>query len=185
MYRNAFKELKPKIDEVLLKLADEFKQVRTGKASSSLVEGVLVDYYGTKTPLKQMAQINTPDAGHIVIVPWDKNSLSDIELAVRNSNLGLSPVNDGKSVRIGLPPMTEERRNELVKFIKNLSEEARVIARNLRADTWNKVKQMQQNSEITEDDKYRAEEELNKIIDDANRKIEELFDKKKDEIMSI
>ncbi len=185
MYQKLIRELKPKIDEVLEKLADEFRQVRTGKANTSLVEGIKVEYYGTQTPLKQTAQISTPDASHIVITPWDKNALGDIELAIRNSDLGLSPVNDGKTVRINLPPMTEERRAELVKYIKSLSEEAKVIVRNLRGEGWNQVKDLEKQSKITEDDRYDAEKELNKIVDEANRKIEELFDKKKEEIMSI
>jgi len=185
MYQKIIRDLSPKIDEVLEKLSEKFKQVRTGKANTSLVEGIQVEYYGSKSPLKQMAQITTPDAAHIVITPWDKNSLADIELAVRNSDLGLSPVNNGKDVRINLPPMTEERRKELIKHIKKLSEEAKVIIRNLRSEVWNEVKQLEKKSEITEDDKYDAEKKLNKLIEDTNKKIEELFDKKKTEIMSI
>lgn len=185
MYDKLIRDLRPKTNEVLEKLVEEYQKLRTGKANTALVEGVKVSYYGTETPLKQMAQITTPDAAHIVITPWDKNSLSDIELGIRNSGLNLSPVNDGKSIRINLPPMTEERRQELVKHVKSLAEEAKVVVRNLRQEVWNQVKDLEKKSEITEDDRYRAEEDLNKLVDDLNRRIDEQLDEKKEEIIKI
>lgn len=185
MYDKLIRDLRPKTNEVLEKLVEEYQKLRTGKANTALVEGVKVSYYGTETPLKQMAQITTPDAAHIVITPWDKNSLSDIELGIRNSGLNLSPVNDGKSVRISLPPMTEERRQELVKHVKGLAEEAKVVVRNLRQEVWNQVKDLEKKSEITEDDRYRAEEDLNKLVEEINRRIETEVDRKQEEITKI
>jgi len=169
MYQSLINGTKPKMQEVLKQLDEEFKNLRIGKANSSLVEDIKVLYYGTQTPLKQMASVSTPDAKTITIQPWDKNSLGDIEMAVRNADLGLSPVNDGNVVRISLPPLTEERRQELVKHLKTVAEEARVALRNIRSDVWNSVKSLEKDGKLTEDDKYRAEEELNKIIDDFNK----------------
>lgn len=185
MYQKIISGLKPKIKEVKEKLSHELSTIRTGMASTALVEGVKVSFYGQETPLKQMASITTPDAAHIVITPWDKNSLADIELAIRNSDLKLSPVNDGKQVRINLPPMTEDRRMELVKHIKHLSEEIKIVVRNLRGEAWNQIKNMEKKSEITEDDRYQAEKELNKLVEDTNRDIEEMIDKKEKEITTI
>ena len=132
--------------------------------SETVVENIMVNYYGQNSSLKQLASINVPEANMIVINPWDINSLGDIENAIRNSELGLSPVNDGKSIRINLPPLTEERRNEFAKLVGKLSEEARVVVRNLRAEVWNEVKKMEKDGNLTEDDRYTAEDELNKLV---------------------
>lgn len=185
MYNNLIKDLKIKADEVLDKLQGEFKNIHTGRANSALVENIDVSYYGQKSSLKQMASITIPEASQILITPWDVNSLGDIENAIRNSQLGFNPVNDGKNVRITLPPLTEERREEFANLITKLAEEARIIVRTLREDVWKEVKKMQQNSELTEDDKYKAEEELNKIVKDYNDKIEEMSDKKIIELKKI
>ncbi|MCX6809892.1 MAG: ribosome recycling factor [Candidatus Berkelbacteria bacterium] len=185
MYQNEIKNLKVKFDQVIEKLKEDFVSIRTGRASTGLVENIMVSYYGTITPLKQMASLTTPDAAQIVVIPWDKNSIGDIELAIRNSDLGLSPVNDGKSVRIILPQMTQERREELTKNISRKSEEARVALRNVRGDAWDKIKKMEKDGLITEDDRYSAEEELNKVIDEHNKKIGEILEAKEKEIKAI
>jgi len=185
MYQNLVKDLKGKFDEVIEKLNDEFKNVHTGRASSSLVENIVVTYYGQSTPLKQMASITIPDANMIVITPWDANSLGDIEIGVRNSELKLNPVNDGKSVRISLPPLTEERRNEYVKLIQKLSEEAKVVMRTLRQDVWNEIKKQERNGDLTEDDRYDIEEELNKIVKEYNEKIEKSLELKEADLRKI
>lgn len=185
MYQSIITSIKPKMQDVISKLLDEYKNLRIGKSSSSLVEDIKVEYYGTLTPLKQMASVSTPDAKTISIQPWDKNSLGDVELAIRNAGLGLNPVNDGNLIRINLPALTEERRQELVKHIKTISEEARVALRNIRQDAWNQIKVLEKNSRLTEDDRYSAEEELNKTIDEFNRKIEEETDKKSQELMKV
>lgn len=185
MYQSIINSTKPKMQDVINQLNQEYKNLRIGKASASLVEGIKVEYYGTLTPLQQMASISTPDAKTITIQPWDKNNLGDVELAIRNADLGLNPVNDGNSVRINLPPLTEERRQELVKHIKVIAEEARVALRNIRGEVWNSIKALEKDKKLTEDDRYRAEEELNKIIDEFNRKIEEETDKKSAELMKV
>ncbi|EKD56691.1 MAG: hypothetical protein ACD_58C00120G0014 [uncultured bacterium] len=185
MYQSIISGIKPKMQLVIDKMLGEFKNLRIGKANSSLVDDIKVEYYGTLTPIRQMATISIPDAKTISIQPWDRNNLGDIELAVRNAGLGLNPVNNGSSVVINLPPLTEERRQELVKHIKVVAEEARVMLRNVRQDSWNQIKALEKDSKLTEDDRYRAEEELNKIIDDFNRKIEEETDKKSAELMKV
>jgi len=173
------------MDEVIVRYQDELKTINTGKASSLLVEGIAVSYYGTQTPLKQVATITTPDANQIVITPWDRNALSDIETAIRNSDIGLSPTNDGNSVRLSLPPMTEERRIDLKKMISKLAEETKVSLRNHRGESWDLVKDAEKKSELTEDDRYRAEKELNNLITKKNQSVDEITQKKEAEIMKV
>lgn len=185
MYQKVISELKRKFDQVVEKLSENFAGVRTGRASSSLVDNIMVTYYGSTVPLKQMAQVTTPDASLIVIQPWDKGALADVELAIRNSDLGLSPTNDGSVVRVALPPLTEERRNELIRNISKKGEEGRIALRNVRGEAWDQIKRMEKNAEITEDDRYRGEEELNKIIDEYNKKIESLIEEKEKELRTI
>jgi len=185
VYQTEMKIMKHKFEQVLAKLQEDFKGIRTGRASTGLVENIIVSYYGQSTPLKQMANLATPDASLITIQPWDKNALGDIELAIRNSDLNLSPVNDGSVVRISLPPMTEERRIELIRSISKKAEEARIALRNVRQDAWDQIQKMQKESKITEDDKYNAEDEINKVISDYNKKIEETLKDKEKEIKSI
>lgn len=185
MYQTLIRELKKKMDEVLEKLQDEFKKIHTGRANSTLVEEIRVSYYGTQTPLKQMANISIPDPNLIVVQPWDVNSLGDIENAIRDSEIKVNPVNDGKVIRVSLPPLTEERRDELVKLMKNMSEEARVTLRNLRGEVWDQIRELEKDGEVTEDDKYKAEKELNKIIEEYNKKIEEVVGKKEADLKKI
>lgn len=185
MYQTEMKILKQKFEQVVDKLREDFKGIRTGRASSGLVENIVVTYYGANTPLKQMANVTTPDAALIVIQPWDKNSLGDIELAISNSDLNLSPTNDGSVIRISLPPMTQERREELIRNISKKAEEARIALRNVRGETWEQIQKMQKAGSITEDDKYTAEEELNKTINDFNKKIEEVLKDKESEIRRV
>lgn len=185
MYKDMLKDMKLKADEVIERLQEEFKNIHTGRASSALVESISVNYYGQKQPLKQMANITIPESNQILITPWDTNSLGDIENAVRNSELGFNPVNDGKNIRITLPPLTEERRNEFASLVSKLSEESRVAIRTLREDVWKEVNKMEKNSDLTEDDKYKAEEELNKIVKQYNDKVEEMSDKKEKELKTV
>lgn len=185
MYKDMLKDMKKKSDEVLERLGEEFRNIHTGRANSALVESISVNYYGQKQPLKQMANITVPEANQILITPWDTNSLGDIENAVRNSDLGFNPVNDGKNIRITLPPLTEERRNEFATLITKLSEEGRVAVRNLREDVWKEVNKMEKGGDLTEDDKYKAEEELNKVVKDYNDKIEEMSSRKEKELKTV
>lgn len=185
MYQNEIRSLKQKFEQIIVKLSEDFAGIRTGRASTGLVENIMVSYYGSTAPLKQMATISTPDAAQIVIQPWDKNSLGDIELAIRNSDINLSPSSDGNVVRIVLPPMTEDRREELIKNIHRKGEEARVALRSVRGETWDKVKRMEKDKELTEDDRYSAEKELNKIIEENNEKIESAIVEKEKEIRTV
>jgi len=185
MYKNEIKSLKEKFGQVVDKLSEDFANIRTGRATTGLVENIMVTYYGQTTPLKQMATLTTPDAALIQIQPWDKNALGDIELAIRNSDTGLSPSNDGSNIRVSLPPMTQDRRDELIRSISRKGEEARIALRNVRQETWDRIKRMEKNSELTEDDRYGAEKELNDLINDYNKKIEDILAEKEKQLRSI
>jgi len=185
MYQVEMKVLKQKFEQVIDKIQEDFRNIRTGRATTGLVEGILVSYYGSTTPLKQMATLSTPDASQILVQPWDKNAMADIELAIRNSDLGLSPVNDGNGIRMIIPPMTQERREELIRSVSRKGEEARIALRNVRGETWDRIKRMEKDGDLTEDDRYSAEKELNEIIDTFNKKVEEIIKEKEKEISSI
>lgn len=173
------------MQQVVDKLHENFQGLRTGKANSSLVENIAVTYYGSKVPLKQMANISTPDANLIVIQPWDTNSLGDIKLAIENSEIGLNPTSDGRAIRLSLPPMTAERREELIRMVHKMAEEVRVILRNLREESWKDIKKLESQKQITEDDRYRAEKDLNKLIEDFNLKVNKSIEEKEKEIRTI
>ncbi len=164
---------------------DEAAKIRTGRAHPGLVENLLVDYYGTKTPLKQIANINIPEARQILIQPWDKGSLVMIEAALRESDLGLNPGNDGQALRIILPSLTEDRRKDLVKALNQRAEEGRIAIRNVREDIWKDIQDMEKAGEISEDDKFAGKEELQKAVDEYNQKLEALRKKKEEEILTI
>lgn len=185
MLQPILNQLRPKMEEVIQKLKEDLQTVRTGKASTGLVENIYVSYYGTQTPLKQMAQVSTPDANLITIQPWDANSLGDIENALRNADLGFGITSDGRVIRISLPPMTEERRNEFIKLIHQKAEGCRITLRNLREESWREIQKLQKNGQLTEDDRYRGEEELNKIIEDYNKKILTLIEAKEKDLKTI
>ncbi len=185
MLQPILNRLRPKMDEVIQKLKEDLQTVRTGKASVALVDNIFVSYYGAQTPLKQMAQVNTPDANLIVIQPWDINSLGDIEIALRNADLGFGVTNDGRVVRISLPPMTEERRMEFIKLIHQKAEAVRITLRNLREEAWREVQRLEKAGSLTEDDRYQGEKDLNKLIEDFNKKIQELIEAKEKELKTI
>lgn len=185
MYQPIIRNLKDRMQQVADKLSLNLRGLRTGKANSALVENIMVEYYGSKVPLKQMANITIPDPNLIAIQPWDVNSLGDIELAIRNSEIGINPSSDGRSIRLSLPPMTAQRREELIRMVHKMAEEARVILRNLREEAWKEVKKLESQKQITKDDHYRAEKELNKLIDDYNLKINKLIEDKEKEIRTI
>ena len=185
MLQPILSRLRPKMDEVIGKLNEDLRTIRTGKANPSLIENISVSYYGTQTPLKQMANISAPDATLLVVQPWDANSLGDIETAIRNSNLGLNATNDGRVVRIALPPLTEERRLEFIKIIHQKAEGAKITLRNLRGEAWEEVQRLQKDGQLTEDDRYRGETELNKLIEDYNKKIGTLIENKEKELKTI
>jgi ribosome recycling factor len=185
MLDEILKETKPKMEEQIRRFLEEIKTIRAGKAEISLVEDIQISYYGSTLPLKQMASISTPSPTLIVIEPWDKNALGDIELAIRNSGLSLNPTNDGNLVRISLPPLSLERRKELSKIIKDKGEETKVSLRNIRQEAWQKVVKAEREHTLSEDDRYKGEAELNKMIFEFNKKIDESVKQKEAEIMRI
>ena len=164
---------------------EELSQLRTGRASTSLVESLMVEYYGSTSPLKQVASINVPEPRTVVISPWDKDCLVNIEKAVRESQLNLNPMNDGQVIRINIPALTEERRKELVKLLNQKAEDARVSVRKNREALWDEIQKLEQDGKIGEDDKFAGKEKLQKVVDEYNGKIEEIRDKKEQEIMTI
>ncbi|AKM82003.1 TPA: ribosome recycling factor [Candidatus Berkelbacteria bacterium] len=178
-------QLKPKMNEVTDKLVEDLRTVRTGKASGSLIENIMISYYGAQTPLKNMANITTPDAFLIVVQPWDANALNDIENGLKNSDMGFSTANDGRVIRISLPPLTEERRNDFIKLIHQKAESARIALRNVRQTAWEDIQAEKKSGELTEDDLYQGEKDLNKMIEDANNQIKTVIDAKEKELKQI
>lgn len=176
---------KPQFQKALEHLLSELATVRTGRANPSLVENVLVDSYGTNTPLQQLATISVPDAQSIVIQPWDKNVLKDIEKAIQNSQLGLNPVNEGEIIRLPIPPLTEDRRKELSKIVNQKVEDSRVSIRNIREDTWRIIKDQKASGEISEDDMYTQQKDLQKVVDEFNSKVKNIGEEKEKEIMTL
>jgi ribosome recycling factor len=173
------------LDGAIEHFTQEIGKLRTGRAHPGLVEGLLVDYYNTQTPLKQMASISVPEPRQIVISPWDKGGLVQIEAALRESDLGLNPVNDGSVIRITLPSLTEERRKELVRSLNQRAEEARISIRTIREEVWKDIQDAERDGVMGEDEKFQGKNELQMSIDDYNAKIEEFREKKEKEIMTV
>ncbi len=176
---------KTEMAEHISRLERDLATIRTGRASAGLLENIRVDYYGTPTPIKQMAMINVLDAKTLEIQPWDISSLNDIDKALQKADLGASPVNNGKVIRITLPSMTEERRKQLAKNISKMSEDFKVAVRNARRDVMDKLKKAQKASEITEDDLKRYEGDVQKTTDSFIAQIDQVIKKKENEIMTI
>jgi ribosome recycling factor len=166
-------------------LKSELATLRTGRANASLVEYINVEYYGTPTPLIQIAQITIPEPRSIAIQPYDKSALKDIEKAILQSNIGITPVNDGNYVRLNIPSMTEERRKEIVKVVGQMSEKSRVSVRNIREEIWKEIQKMEKDGKISEDDKISSKEELQKMVDKFNDEIKKIADAKEQEVMTI
>lgn len=165
--------------------ANEAAKIRTGRANPGLVENLIVDYYGTRTPLKQIASINIPEARQILIQPWDKGSLVFIEAAIRESDLGVNPGNDGQSIRIMLPTLTEERRKDFVKTLNHRAEDGRIAIRAIREEIWKEIQELEKTGTISEDDKFHGKDELQKVVDEYNQKLEEIREKKEKEILTV
>ncbi len=163
----------------------EFSTVRTGRASPSLLDRVLVDYYGAMTPLNQLSTISVPEARLITIQPYDKASIKAIEKAINESDVGLNPSNDGNVVRLAIPELTEERRRELVKVVRNLAEEGRVAIRNVRRDTMQQLREMKAEGEASSDDEHRAEVELQRLTDGRIGELDTVLKAKEEEILSV
>ena len=166
-------------------LKEEFARLQVGRANSSLVENVPVEVYGVTQPVKAVANVSIPDARTIQIQPWDRGCLADIEKAIVGIGTGLNPVNDGTCVRINIPPLTEDRRTELTKHVRKLSEDARISVRNSRQDAHNAFKHLKNESEITEDDLHSSEKKLQVKVDEANAKIDEATSAKEKDVMTV
>jgi ribosome recycling factor len=163
----------------------EFATLRTGRASPALLYRIQIDYYGQKTPLKQLATIGAPESRLITVQPFDPNSLQAIERAIQESDLGLTPSNDGKIIRLPIPQLTEERRQELVKVVRGMAEDGRVAVRNVRRDVIHHLKELVDKGEVGKDEEHRAEERVQKLTDEHTKKIDELLQRKEAEILEV
>jgi ribosome recycling factor len=185
MLKDIYKEAESRMKGAVQALEEDLAGIRTGRASPALVEKLPVEYYGTQTPLLQLASINVPEPRSLMIRPFDANSLKAIERAIRTSDLGLNPNNDGKAIRLNLPPLTEERRRDLVKVVHNRVEEARVAVRNVRRDSIKDLREFEQEKLISEDDRERGETELQKITDRFIAEVNSVGERKEKEILEV
>ena len=185
MLKEEYKVYEEKMHKSIDSVASDFAAVRAGRANASVLDRIMVDYYGSPTPIQQIAAISSPDARALLITPWDATALKSIEKAILNSDLGINPQNDGKSIRLNFPQLTEERRKELVKQIHKYSEGGKVAVRNIRRDAVDHFKKMEKKSEITEDELKQAEKDLQKLTDDSCKKIDDLLAKKEKELMAV
>ncbi len=185
MLKEQFRESQAKMNSAIQAVEHEFSTIRTGRASLGILDQVVVDAYGSQLPLKQVSTLSTPDPRNIVIQPWDKNVAPAIEKAILAANLGLTPINDGKVIRINIPPLTEERRMELVKVAKHMAEEGRVSIRNIRRHTKDEVKRMEKDHKISEDECYKALDKIQQITHEHIEKINQLLKTKEEEILEV
>jgi len=166
-------------------LKKKFGTVRTGRASLSLLDGLTVDYYGTPTPVQQVASLSIPDSRQLLIQPWEQKIIPEIEKAIMKSDLGLTPMNDGKLIRINIPALTEERRKQLVKVVKKEAEDAKVAVRNIRREINDELKRLEKEKHVSEDEIKKEHDEIQKITDSFIKKVEELLEHKEKEIMEV
>jgi ribosome recycling factor len=185
MIESTLQETKDRMRKTIADLENELKRVRTGRASLSLLDGIRVDYYGTQTQLNQMASLSVPESRLIVIQPWDVSAIKEIEKAILKSDLGLTPSSDGKLIRISIPPLTEERRKELVKVVGKMCEEHKVATRNIRRDSNELLKGFKKDGDISEDDAFKAQDGVQKITDEYINRIDEVYKAKEKEILEF
>lgn len=185
MSTEIFKEAEEKMQKTILVLKDDLQTVRAGRANPNMLNKVTVDYYGTPTPLKQMANISVPEPRTLQITPWDKSAISDIEKAILLADLGLQPTNDGTNVRLNIPQLTEERRKELIKQVQKMGEESKVSIRNIRRDANDKIKSEEKQSNISEDDAKAQQADIQKLTDDNISQIDKVISNKENEIKEI
>lgn len=185
MSKQVISNTKEKMIKAVQSFSKELASIRAGRASASLLDKLSVEYYGALTPVSQLASIGVPEARLLVIQPYDKSTLADIEKAINKSDLGLTPSNDGTIIRLSVPALTEERRRDLVKLVKKEAEEAKIAIRNVRRDGNDDLKKMEKNGEITEDELRRSSEEVQKITDEHIAKIDQVTKDKENEIMEI
>ncbi len=185
MKESIFQKMKDEMEKTIASMDKSLGRVRTGRASISLLDGIKVDYYGTPTPINQVATLSIPESRLIVISPWDASVIGAIEKAIHKSDLGLMPANDGKIIRLAIPQLTEERRKELVKVVKKMAEEGKVKLRNVRRDANEELKSLKKNNKMTEDELFSAQEEVQKLTDQNIEKIDKITTVKEKEIMEI
>ena len=180
-----FNETQKKMEKSLLALQTELARVRTGRASLNVLDSIRVSYYGTATPINQVASLSVPEARLIVIQPWESNLIPEIEKAILESNIGLTPSNDGKVVRLSIPKLTEERRRDIVKQIKTLGEDAKVAVRHARRDANEEIKKLKTASQITEDDMKKSQDHIQKLTDEYVEKVDKILSGKEQDIMTV
>ena len=185
MLKDDYKIYEEKMHKSIDSAAADFASVRAGRANAAVLDRITVDYYGTPTPIQQIAAISTPDPRILQISPWDNSALKSIEKAILNSDLGINPQNDGRVIRLVFPQLTEERRKDLTKQARKYSEEAKVAMRNIRRDGMDYIKKLKKNSEITEDDQKKAEKDLQDLLDKYIKKVDDVLAAKEKELMAI
>jgi ribosome recycling factor len=185
MIESMYQETRESMQKSIDALENDLKKIRTGRASLSILDDIRVDYYGTLTPLNQMASLSTPESRLIMIQPWDVSVIKEVEKAILKSDLGLMPSNDGKVIRISIPPLTEERRKQLVKVIYKKSEEHKISVRNIRRDTNDLLKSLKKDGDISEDDAFKAQDQVQKITDEHIKLIDDVCKNKEKEILEF
>ena len=185
MKEAVFQKFKEEMEKTIDALSKSFSRVRTGRASVSLLDGIKVDYYGTPTPINQVANVSVPESRQILIVPWDASIIAAIEKAIQKSDLGVTPSNDGKAVRLAIPQLTEERRKDIAKNVKKMAEEGKIKLRNARRDANEELKTLKKNNKISEDEMFTAQEEVQKLTDQYIEKTDKILAVKEKEIMEI
>jgi ribosome recycling factor len=185
MINKVLKEAEEKMKKSVEVVRQEFAKIRTGKATTALLDGIKAEYYGSVLPLNQLANVSVLDVHTLVVQPWDKSALQSIEKAIQSSELGLNPVNDGNVLRIPIPPLTEERRKDLVKLCKKFAEDGRVAVRNVRRDSIEHLRKLEKEEHFSEDERKRAENEVQKLTDKYIKLIDELLEHKEKEIMEV
>ena len=185
MPEQIFSDMNSKCKDALDYLHQEYAKIQTGRANAALVENVMVESYGAKMPLKALASISIPEPKQIAIQPYNRDQLQNVEKAILDANLGLTPQNDGNFIRLNLPPMTEDRRKELVKLVHKYAEDAKISVRNARHEAINSLKALEKEKEISEDDLHLKEKEVQEKVDDYNQKIEEAAKRKEEDVMTV
>ena len=185
MINDIYEETKERMGKSVSVLKTDLKKIRTGRASTSLLDGIRVDYYGTLTPISQMATLAVPESRLITIQPWDVSMIKEIEKTILKSDLGITPSSDGKIVRIAIPPLTEERRKELNKLVAKMCEDYKVAVRNIRRDSNELLKGLKKDGDISEDESFRAQDQVQKITDDHIKRIDAVYQEKEKEILEF